>query len=147
MRRIPILLFMVLLAAPLLAGCHRSAQFTFVVDPGINEDQLVQVDIVATSRDSSREILQIDPEEWFGSEFRRNLSEDQIRTVALRPGETREIERFKGPKGTDTFIVIAEIRGATDPDARRRVFHPGSGSRRFVLEIRDNRLDVRERQD
>lgn len=141
MKPLKIRLIVLVLLVAALAGCHRSAKVLFYAEPQINEGLLVPVDIIATTRDKSKEIIGIGPDEWFSSKLRESMNEDQLLRLAIRNGETRKV-KFKGPKGTDAFIVFADFQGIVDRDRQQQVFFPKCSKRTFYIEVQNKKLVV-----
>jgi hypothetical protein len=127
------------------AGCARTARMTFRTDPGINGGMLVPVDVIATTAAKAPAILKIGPDEWFASDARSATPENEIRRIALKPGEVRLV-KFTGPKGTDTFVVFADLAGVRDAEAQQAVFSPKAGKTALVLRVQAGKLTVEEKK-
>jgi len=131
----------------LAAGCgHRTAKIVIHTSPQINGGLLLPVDVIATNQDKEKEILKIGPDQWFQSELRQTLSEKELMRLALKGGEPDRSFKFKGPKGTNAFIVFADYQGVTERESQQQTFYPRFGHKKMILDVHGDRLEMREKK-
>jgi len=101
-----------------VSGCVPQVKLTFQCDDNVNEDMLLPVDIILVSQSEEKAILQLGPDAWFESEYRNNLTKEQLIKLALKGKEKKEI-MVNVPQKESAAIIFADYTQITDQNLQQ----------------------------
>ncbi len=139
-----------MLSAALITSCAtkgpgkpRNLTLNFTADPVINAGVLLPVDIIVIPDAVLKKIVTIGPEDWFGSQFRDTLLDDELYPLAIRGGGERTKEIVLKHDITKV-LIYADFEEAMNREAQQLVIDCPKSQNQFDVLIRENNLELKQ---
>ena len=139
-----------ILTAMLMTSCAfmskdkaRTLTLEFKADSTINSNVLLPVDIIVIPAPVMQKIIKIGPEDWFGSQLRDTLLDDELYLLAMSGGGQRSKNIVLKP---DIYkvLVYADFEDAVNRDAQQLIIDCPDTDNQYTVLIRGNNLELKQ---
>lgn len=120
----------------------RTLTLHFKADSVINDLVLLPVDIIVTPSPVMKKIIQIGPEDWFGSQFRDTLLDDELYPLAISGGGERTKKIVL--KDITKILVYADFENAMNRDTQQLILDCPNEDNEYEILIKEKNLELKQ---
>jgi len=130
-------------AKNLLPPKQLSMTIHVAADVNVNDGVLLPLDILFVENDKADAALAVGPDKWFGEDLRERLTNDEIRRLAIRSGDRKDVQ-ISYPDSVKKIIIFADYENNNDRFGQQLLITPDNFKFKnsYHVNIHGNRMEL-----